>query len=170
MRVSIFLPTGLYGKTVLPEHLSHNPFLWIKNVIDGGNPRHENTPNDSASIEPPPPSVRTATRRCRHCDKRYASLKFLAKHELTCGGVEAAGAGVRELCVCGSAKGLLILLSRKEGGGGFLPYLNRQSCCSPPLDLPRQKKKRISAIFIADINQPGPPATTFRISSDFRRI
>ena len=50
MRASIFLPTGLYGKTVLPEHLSHNPFLWIKNVIDGGNPRHEKTPNDSASM------------------------------------------------------------------------------------------------------------------------
>jgi len=50
MRVVIFLPTGLYGKGVLPEHLNHNPFLWIKRVIDGGNPRHDKTPNDSASM------------------------------------------------------------------------------------------------------------------------
>ena len=50
MRLSIFLPTGLYGPAVLPEHLKHNPFLWIKSVLEGGAPRHQKVPNDSASL------------------------------------------------------------------------------------------------------------------------
>ena len=50
IRLSIFLPTGLYGPAVLPEHLKHNPFLWIKSVLEGGAPRHQKVPNDSASL------------------------------------------------------------------------------------------------------------------------
>lgn len=50
MRLSILLPTGLYGEGVLPAHMDHNPFAWLKRVIDGGPARHEKTPNDSASM------------------------------------------------------------------------------------------------------------------------
>ena len=50
IRLSIILPTGLYGDPVLPIHLNHNPFIWLKRVIEGGSPRHEKIPNDSASM------------------------------------------------------------------------------------------------------------------------
>jgi nucleoside-diphosphate-sugar epimerase len=50
IRLSIILPTGLYGEAILPEHLAHNPFAWLKNVIDGNSPRHQKTPNDSTSM------------------------------------------------------------------------------------------------------------------------
>ena len=30
--------------------MHHNPFAWLQRVIDGGQPRHETTPNDSASM------------------------------------------------------------------------------------------------------------------------
>ena len=50
LRLSVFLPTGLYGPAILPEHLKHNPFLWIKSVLEGGPPRHQKVPNDSASL------------------------------------------------------------------------------------------------------------------------
>ena len=50
IRLSIILPTGLYGPAILPEHMNHNPFAWLKRVIDGGSARHERTPNDSASM------------------------------------------------------------------------------------------------------------------------
>lgn len=50
IRLSILLPTGLYGEAVLPEHMNHNPFSWLKRAIEGGPPRHDKTPNDSASM------------------------------------------------------------------------------------------------------------------------
>ena len=50
LRISVFLPTGLYGSAILPEHFKHNPFLWIKSVLEGGPPRHKKVPNDSASL------------------------------------------------------------------------------------------------------------------------
>ena len=50
MRLSIILPTGLYGPAILPEHMNHNPFAWLKRVIDGGPARHEKIPNDSTSM------------------------------------------------------------------------------------------------------------------------
>ena len=50
LRLSVFLPTGLYGSAILPEHLKHNPFSWIKSVLEGGAPRHQKVPNDSASL------------------------------------------------------------------------------------------------------------------------
>lgn len=50
IRLSIILPTGLYGEAILPEHLNHNPFAWLKRIIEGDAPRHDITPNDSASM------------------------------------------------------------------------------------------------------------------------
>ncbi len=50
IRLSIILPTGIYGDPVLPQHMKHNPYTWIKNVIAGGSPRHERIPNASASM------------------------------------------------------------------------------------------------------------------------
>jgi len=50
IRLSVILPTGLYGPAVLPGHMKHNPFVWLQRVIKGGPARHEKTPNDSASM------------------------------------------------------------------------------------------------------------------------
>ena len=50
IRLSIILPTGLYGDALLPDHMKHNPFVWLKRVLDGGEPRHLKVPNDSASM------------------------------------------------------------------------------------------------------------------------
>ena len=50
IRLSIILPTGLYGEAVLPEHMRHNPFAWLARAIDGGNPHHEKMPNSSVSM------------------------------------------------------------------------------------------------------------------------
>ncbi len=50
MRLSIILPTGLYGDAIMPDHMKHNPFIWLKRVLEGGEPRHIKTPNDSASM------------------------------------------------------------------------------------------------------------------------
>ena len=50
IRLSVILPTGLYGDAVLPEHLHHNPFAWLIKAMEGGYPRHEKIPNDSASM------------------------------------------------------------------------------------------------------------------------
>ena len=49
IRLSIILPTGLYGSLILKKHMKHNPFKWIKNALEGGYPRHEVIPNDSIS-------------------------------------------------------------------------------------------------------------------------
>lgn len=50
IRLSIILPTGLYGDAILPDHMKHNPFIWLKRVLNGGEPRHAKIPNDSASM------------------------------------------------------------------------------------------------------------------------
>ena len=50
IRLSIILPTGVYGEAVLPEHMRHNPFAWLARAIDGGNPHHEKMPNSSVSM------------------------------------------------------------------------------------------------------------------------
>ena len=34
IRLSIILPTGLYGDAVLPEHMNHNPFAWLLKAIE----------------------------------------------------------------------------------------------------------------------------------------
>ena len=50
IRLSVILPTGLYGDAIIPIHMNHNPFIWLKRVIEGGAPRHSKIPNDSASM------------------------------------------------------------------------------------------------------------------------
>ena len=50
IRLSIILPTGLFGEALLPKHLEHNPFKWLKSLIDGGAPRHDAIPNNSTSL------------------------------------------------------------------------------------------------------------------------
>jgi len=50
VRLSIFLPTGLYGPVVLPQHMDGNPHVWLQRMVNGGEGRHSKTPNDSASL------------------------------------------------------------------------------------------------------------------------
>ena len=50
IRLSILLPTGLFGEALLPKHLGHNPFKWLKRLIEGGCPRHDAVPNNSTSM------------------------------------------------------------------------------------------------------------------------
>ncbi|MEQ9642374.1 MAG: NAD-dependent epimerase/dehydratase family protein [Alphaproteobacteria bacterium] len=50
MRLSILLPTGMYGPVVLPEQMDGNPQAWLKRLIEIGAPRHETMPNDSTSL------------------------------------------------------------------------------------------------------------------------
>jgi len=50
MRLSILMPTGMYGPVVLPGHMDGNPQVWLKRLIDGGAARHAKTPNDSTSM------------------------------------------------------------------------------------------------------------------------
>ena len=40
IRLCIFLPTGLYGELLIPEHLKHNPYSWLNSLLNGGEPRH----------------------------------------------------------------------------------------------------------------------------------
>ena len=50
IRLSILLPTGLYGPVILPEQMNGNPHVWLKSLIDGGEGRHKMVPNDSSSM------------------------------------------------------------------------------------------------------------------------
>ena len=50
IRLSIILPTGLYGDAIIPEHTNHNPFKWLIKVLQGGMARHSKIPNDSTSM------------------------------------------------------------------------------------------------------------------------
>ena len=50
VRLSIILPTGMYGPVVLPEHMNGNPHVWLQRLIDGGEGRHKKIPNDSTSM------------------------------------------------------------------------------------------------------------------------
>ena len=50
IRLSILLPTGLYGPVLLPGHLEGGPHNWLRALIETGTPRHEVTPNDSTSM------------------------------------------------------------------------------------------------------------------------
>jgi len=50
MRLSIFMPTGLYGPLILPGHIPDNNHAWLKRLIDGGEGRHKKIPNDSVSM------------------------------------------------------------------------------------------------------------------------
>ena len=50
IRLCIFLPTGLYGELLIPEHLKHNPYSWLNSLLNGGEPRHATCPDDSISM------------------------------------------------------------------------------------------------------------------------
>ena len=50
MRLSIILPTGMFGPVILPEHMHHNPHSWLQALINGEAGRHEKIPNDSSSM------------------------------------------------------------------------------------------------------------------------
>ena len=50
MRLSIILPTGMFGPVILPEQMNQNPHLWLQALINGGEGRHRKIPNDSTSM------------------------------------------------------------------------------------------------------------------------
>ena len=50
VRLSIIMPTGMYGPVVLSEHMNHNPHVWLQRLINGGEGRHSRIPSDSTSI------------------------------------------------------------------------------------------------------------------------
>lgn len=50
LRLSIIMPTGLYGPLVLPEHMNHGPHDWLQRLINGGEGQHRKIPNDSNSM------------------------------------------------------------------------------------------------------------------------
>ena len=50
MRLSILLPTGMFGPVILPEHMERNPHVWLRSLVDGGAARHDKVPNDSSSM------------------------------------------------------------------------------------------------------------------------
>lgn len=50
MRLSILLPTGMFGPVILPEQMSTNPHAWLQALINGEEGRHGKIPNDSSSM------------------------------------------------------------------------------------------------------------------------
>ncbi len=50
VRLSIFMPTGLYGPVVIPGHMNHNPHAWLQRLINGEEGLHSKIPNDSTSM------------------------------------------------------------------------------------------------------------------------
>ena len=50
LRLSIFMPTGLYGPVVLPGHMNNGPHDWLQRLIDGEKGQHDKIPNDSSSM------------------------------------------------------------------------------------------------------------------------
>lgn len=50
MRLSIILPTGMFGPVILPAQMEDNPHVWLRTLIDTGTARHEKIPNDSSSM------------------------------------------------------------------------------------------------------------------------
>jgi len=49
-RLSIILPTGMYGPVLLPEHMLRSPHQWLKTLIEEGTPKDAKIPNDSSSM------------------------------------------------------------------------------------------------------------------------
>ena len=49
-RLSIILPSGMFGPGILPMHMNGNPHSWLKDLIDGKDPKHKIIPNDSSSM------------------------------------------------------------------------------------------------------------------------
>ena len=50
MRLSILLPTGMFGPVILPAQMNGNPHRWLRALIVGEPGRHEKIPNDSISM------------------------------------------------------------------------------------------------------------------------
>lgn len=50
MRLSLILPTGMFGPVILPEQMNNNPHVWLRALIDGEPGRHKQIPNDSSSM------------------------------------------------------------------------------------------------------------------------
>ena len=50
LRLSIILPTGMFGPLIIPNHMNGNPHMWLRRLINGEVGRHEDTPNDSTSM------------------------------------------------------------------------------------------------------------------------
>ena len=50
LRLSIIMPTGMYGPVVLPEHMNHGPHVWLQRLINGGEGQHQKIPNESTSM------------------------------------------------------------------------------------------------------------------------
>ncbi len=50
VRLCILMPTGMYGPLILPGHMNHNPHVWLRRVMNGGEARHAAVPNDSHSM------------------------------------------------------------------------------------------------------------------------
>lgn len=50
MRLSILMPTGMFGPVVLPEQMAGNPHAWLRALIEGKPGRHDKVPNDSTSM------------------------------------------------------------------------------------------------------------------------
>ena len=50
LRLSIFMPTGMYGPVILPEQMNQGPHDWLQSLINGGEGQHRKIPNDSNSM------------------------------------------------------------------------------------------------------------------------
>jgi len=50
LRLSIIMPTGMFGPVILPEQMNANPHVWLQSLIDGGEGRHQQVPNNSTSM------------------------------------------------------------------------------------------------------------------------
>jgi len=50
IRLSIILPTGMFGPVIVPEHLNGNPHAWLRRLMNGERGRHDAVPNDSTSM------------------------------------------------------------------------------------------------------------------------
>ena len=50
MRLCVLLPTGMFGPVILPEQLDGNPHAWLRRLLETGEPRHQQIPNDSTSM------------------------------------------------------------------------------------------------------------------------
>jgi len=50
IRLSILLPTGMFGPVILPAQMNGNPHVWLKALIEGREGRHETVPNTSTSM------------------------------------------------------------------------------------------------------------------------
>lgn len=50
MRLSIFMPTGMFGPVILPEQMENGPQSWLRTLVNGGEGPHKVVPNNSTSM------------------------------------------------------------------------------------------------------------------------